>query len=289
MKNSYITTAITKDGSARLIFANTTKICEEKRLQDNLSVTATAVLGRALSAASIMGSMGKGEKETLTLQIRGDGPAGNVVCVSDQTGNVRGYIDNPDVELPSKAPGKIDVGGAVGEGNLIVIRDLGLKEPHTAMCELVSGEIAEDITSYYANSEQVPTVCALGVRVEPDYTCSAAGGYIMQLLPFYDEEVLNQIEENIKNIKSVSSMIYENMSDEEIIGSVFDKIDFEITSHHEIEYRCNCSRERYYTALMSLSKDDIKDLASKKEPIRAVCNFCKTEYVFETDGENILE
>ena len=288
MKNSYITTAITKDGSARMIFANTTKICDERRIKDELSVTASAVFGRALTAAAIMGSMGKSEKESLTLQIRGDGPAGSVVCVSDYLGNVRGYIDNPGVELPSKKPGKIDVGGAVGEGSLIVMRDLGLKEPHTGMCELVSGEIAEDITSYYANSEQVPTVCALGVRVEPDYSVSAAGGYIMQLLPFYDEAVLEQIEENIKDIKSASTMIYENMTDEEIIGSVFKGIEFEIISNHEIEYKCNCSRERYYTALMSLSKEDIKDLAKKKEPIVAVCNFCKTEYVFESDGENIL-
>lgn len=289
MKNSYITTAITKDGSARIIFANTTKICEEKRISSDLSVTATAVLGRALTAASIMGSMGKTENETLTLQIRGDGPAGSVVCVSDSFGNVRGYIDNPNVELESRIPGKINVGGAVGAGSLIVMRDLGLKEPHTGMCELVSGEIAEDITSYFANSEQVPTVCALGVRVEPDYTCSAAGGYIMQLLPFYDEAVLDKIEENIKDIKSASTMIYENMSDEEIIGSVFKDIEFEITSTHEIEYRCNCSRERYYTALMSLSKDDIAELAENKEPVKAVCNFCNTEYVFETDGKTILQ
>ena len=245
-KLSKITTALSKDGSARIIFADTTAINEERRIKDKLSVTCTAVYGRAMTAASIMGSMAKGENESLTLQIRGDGPCGSIVFVSDNKGNMRGYVENPEAELPSKAPGKIDVGGAVGHGSLIVIRDLGMSEPYSASCELVSGEIAEDITAYYAQSEQIPTVCALGVRVEQDRTCSACGGFIVQMLPGYDDTVVDRLEGNLAEIKSVSEMIYNGMSAQEIIAQVFKDIDFEITDEHEIEYRCTCSREKYY-------------------------------------------
>lgn len=169
-----------------------------------------------------------------------------------------------------------------------MIRDLGMSEPYSASCELVSGEIAEDITAYYAQSEQIPTVCALGVRVEQDRTCSACGGFIVQMLPGYDDTVVDRLEGNLAEIKSVSEMIYNGMSAQEIIAQVFKDIDFEITDEHEIEYRCTCSREKYYKALMSLDKNEIADMAKDKEPVCTVCRFCGAEYVFETDGETIL-
>ncbi len=287
-KRAMITTALSKDGNIRIIFADTTAINEERRIKDALSVTCTAVYGRAMTAASIMGSMSKNTNEKLTLQIRGNGPCGAIVFVSDSRGNVRGYIENPEAELPSKAAGKLDVGGAVGQGSLIVIRDLGMNEPYSASCELVSGEIAEDITSYYAQSEQIPTVCALGVRVETDRTCSACGGFIVQMLPGYDDNAVDKLEKNLAGIKSISKMIYEGMSAKDIIASVFKDIDFEITDEHGVEYKCVCSREKYYKALMSLDKNEIADMAKDKEPVCTVCRFCGAEYVFETDGETIL-
>ncbi|MBR2781299.1 MAG: Hsp33 family molecular chaperone HslO [Eubacteriaceae bacterium] len=287
--NSYISSCVTRDGSARLIFADTTSVMRYRSSLEPMSDTAMAVMGRTLTAASIMGSMGKTSEEKLTLQIRGDGPAGNITAVSDSYGNVRACMDNPTVDLPARQGGKIDVGGAVGSGSLIVMKDLGLKEPYTAVCELVSGEIAEDVTSYYARSEQTPTVCALGVRVEPDMSLSVCAGFMLQLLPFYDEGIIDLIEKNLKDIPSVTDMVFSGMDDTAVFDTILKDIPYDPLERHDIEYRCNCSRERYHTALMSLGEDEIRSLAEAGEPIETVCSFCRKKYVFETDGKTILD
>ncbi|MBO4360193.1 MAG: Hsp33 family molecular chaperone HslO [Eubacteriaceae bacterium] len=286
---SYISSCVTRDGSARLIFANTTSIMRYRSSLEPMSDTSVAVMGRALTAASIMGSMGKTYEEKLTLQVRGDGPAGNVTAVSDSWGNVRACMDEPMVELPNRADGKIDVGGAVGSGSLIVMKDLGLKEPYTAVCELVSGEIAEDVTSYYARSEQTPTVCALGVRIEPDMSVSVSAGFMLQLLPFYDEGIIDLIEKNLTDLPSVTDMVFSGMDDTAVFDRILRDIPYDPLDRHDIEYRCNCSRERYYTALMSLGEDEIRSLAQAGEPVETVCSFCRKKYVFATDGNTILE
>ena len=198
--NSIITRFITSDGSARLIFADTTEIVNKSHTYHHTTPTASAALGRALTASSLLGSLMKNPGDSLTLQIKGDGPAGSITCVSDYMGNVRGYIDNPSVDLPLKSNGKLDVGGAVGKGMLAVIRDVGGKEPYIGMSELVSGEIAEDLTSYFYNSEQTPSACALGVLVDRDYSCKVAGGFILQLLPGADDIVARKLETNMLQI-----------------------------------------------------------------------------------------
>lgn len=288
-ENSYISSCVTRDGSARLIFADTTSVMRYRSGLEAMSDTAMAVMGRVLTAASIMGSMGKTTEEKLTLQVRGDGPAGNVTAVSDSWGNVRVCMDEPEVTLPNREDGKIDVGGAVGSGSLIVMKDLGLKEPYTAVCELVSGEIAEDVTSYYARSEQTPTVCALGVRIEPDMTISVSAGFMLQLLPFYDEGIIDLIEKNLKDLPSVTDMVHSGMDDTAVFDRVLKDIPYDPLECHDIEYRCNCSRERYYTALMSLGEEEVRSLAKKGEPIETICSFCRKKYVFETDGKTILK
>lgn len=285
---SLITRAITADGSARMILADTTEIVQKAADIHSTSKTVAAALGRSLTAASLMGSLLKDKDNSLTLQINGGGPIGRIICVSDYKGNVRGYADNPTVELLPNSRGKLDVGGAVGkDGGLTVIRDMGMGEPYVGTCPLVSGEIAEDITKYFATSEQIPTVCALGVRVDQDRHVLAAGGFLVQVLPGADDSVISAIEKNMTSVSSVSAMIQKNMSAEEIIGTVFDGIDHELFDEFDIDYVCTCSRERYLTAIAGLSANDIKELTEEDKPIEAVCHFCNKKYTFT--GDEVLK
>lgn len=254
----------------------------------NTAKTATAVLGRCLTAAAMMGSLLKNKDDSLTLRIDGDGPAGSVVCVSDYKGNVRGYMDNPSVELPPNKAGKLDVGGAVGGGTLYVIRDMGMKEPYVGASPIVTGEIGDDLTSYFANSEQTPTVCALGVRVGRDNMCFAAGGYLLQLMPGADESMIGLIEENVKGMDSVSSLIAEGMDGDGIIARLLRGIPYEMFDEFDMGYVCPCNREKYLSALASLRAEDLKEICERGEDVETGCLFCGKKYTF-TPSEILAE
>jgi len=280
---SIIMRAITEDGSARIFFIDSTAIVKRACEIHHTSKTMTAVLGRALSAASLMGTLLKDKDNSLTLQFRGDGPAGVVVCVSDYMGNVRGYAENPDAELPPNAQGKLDVSGAIGRGTMYVIKDMGMQEPYVGVCPLVSGEIAEDVTQYFAASEQTPSVCALGVRVDTNHMCFAAGGFLLQLMPGADEKVIGRLETNINMMGSVSKRIADGATGEEIIAAVFDGIDYTMFDEFDAEYKCTCSREKYKVALVGLNNADMAELDSTNEPIETNCRFCGAKYVFSPE------
>lgn len=282
MKHSYITRAVTRDGSIRMFFTDTTEITENAAKIHSTSKTCTAVIGRALTAASLMGSLLKDKDNLLTLQFKGDGPCGSVVCVSDYAGNVRGYIQNPEVELLPNDAGKLDVGGAVGKnGFLYVIKDLGMAEPYNGVSPLVSGEIADDVTEYFASSEQTPTVCALGVRVTNERHIKAAGGFLVQVMPGADDAVIDTVENNLKMIPSVSALIADGKTAEDIIRTVLKDIPYDLFDEFDTEYRCTCSREKYLKALSSLPDADIAELKRTDEPIEAQCRFCNAKYIFD--------
>ena len=284
MTTSYITRALTADGSARIFFSDTTSIVEEAMRIHNTSKTCSAVLGRALTATSLMGSLLKDRGDSVTVQIKGDGPAGTVVCVSDYMGNVRGYVQNPEVELLPNEKGKLDVGGAVGKnGYVYVTKDLGLAEPYNGVSPIVSGEIGDDITEYFASSEQTPSVCALGVRVSNDRRIKAAGGFLVQIMPGADDSVIDKIEQNLKMISSVSALIEEGKTGEEVISLVFKDIPFDIFDEFDTSYKCTCTREKYLKALISLPELDINDLIKDNKPVETECRFCNAKYVFDID------
>ena len=272
--------AITEDGSARLFVMNSTDIVRRSCEIHHTYKTTTALLGRTLTAASLMGTLLKDRDNSLTVQLRGDGPAGLVVCTSDYMGNVRGYVENPNAELPPNAQGKLDVGGAVGKGTLYVIKDLGLGEPYIGVCPLVSGEVAEDITSYFANSEQTPTVCALGVRVNTENMCTAAGGYLLQLMPGAADTIIDRLEANIHVMNTVSKLIADGKTADDIIEMVFNGIPYTLFDEFTAEYRCNCDRNRYKNALIGLNDTDMEELVKAGTDIETSCRFCGAKYVF---------
>ena len=274
---------MTRDGSARIAVINSTETVRRMAEIHHPSKTMTAVLGRAMAGASLMGCLLKDKDNALTLRIDGDGPAGKIIAVSDYMGNVRICADNYDAELPPNAKGKLDVGGAVGGGTIYVIRDLGLAEPYIGSAQLVSGEIAEDITNYFAASEQTPTVCALGVRVDTEKVCFAAGGYLVQLLPGADDAIIGVLERNIASLESVSKMIADGIGNDEIIARVFDGIEFDIFDDFDCGYKCNCSREKYLAAIRGLCKDDLDEIKADGKPVEAVCQFCGEKYVFDIE------
>ena len=283
MLKSNLVRALTQDGSAMIVAADTSQIVQTAHEIHGLSKTMTAALGRALTAASMMGSLLKEEKQSVTLRFCGDGPAGTICCVSDWRGNVRGYADHPEAELPPNAKGKLDVGGAVGRGQMHVLRDLGLDMPYVGVASIVSGEIAEDVTNYFASSEQTPSVCALGVLVHPDFNCRAAGGFLVQLLPYADPAVVETIEKNIEKIDSVSRMVDSGMTPRDIIDTVFAGLAYDVLDEAQISYVCPCSRERYARALLSLGKKELQRLLDEGEPVETLCSFCGKKYVFTTD------
>lgn len=274
---------ISNDGTLTVIAVDSTDIINRMEKIHVTSAVTSAALGRLLTAASMMGAVLKGRDHSLTLRLNGNGPAGSLIAVSDSEGNVRGYVANPVVEIPLNDKGKLDVAGAVGtDGTLTVMKDLGMKEPYIGQIPIVSGEIAEDITSYFATSEQLPSVCALGVLVNPDLSIRAAGGFIIQLLPTALEDTIDQVEECIKGIPSVTKMLTDGMTPEEICRSVLKTFDLEILDTASPEYRCNCSRERVTKALLTMGKEELIDMAN--DPFTEVdCHFCEKKYRFTSD------
>ncbi len=286
MKHAKLFRAMTQDGSARIVAMDSTEIVNQSIHFHRTKPTATAALGRLLTAASLMGSL-QGEKEdSLTVGIRGDGEAGQLLAVADYYGNVRGYIENPSADPERKPNGKLDVGRAVGRGSLYVIRDTGKGEPQIGTTALVSGEIAEDITQYFAESEQIPSVCALGVLVAPDESCLAAGGFLLQLLPFADEETVKKLEENVARLAPVSSYIQSGMTPMELVDTVLQGIPYDPFDEIEVDYLCTCSRSRMQSGLWKIGKRELQSLFDEQEAegkersLACLCRFCNKTYHF---------
>lgn len=275
--------AIAANAQIRAFACNTREMAETARQTHNTSPVVTAALGRLLSAGAMMGSMLKGEDDLLTLQVRGDGPMRGLTVTADAKGCVKGYPIVPDVILPANAKGKLDVGGAVGKGTLSVIRDMGLKEPYVGQTQLQTGEIAEDLTYYFATSEQVPSAVGLGVLMNQDNTVRQAGGFIIQLMPFAEESVIAKLEENLGRITSVTSLLEEGNSPAQMLGILLDGMDPEITDTSEVSFQCNCSKERIERVLISLGKEELSDMIQEGEPIEVNCQFCNHKYSFTVD------
>lgn len=280
----YVIRAIDEKGTIRVFVASTTNLVEEARKIHNTMPTGTAALGRALTAASIMGIMMKNEKESISIQFHGDGPIKSVVVVSNSKGEVKGYVGDPTVDLPLKSDGKLDVGRAVGRnGRVIVIKDFGLKDPYIGQSSIVSGEIAEDLTYYFANSEQQPSAVNLGVLVDRDLSVKAAGGYIVQLLPGTLDEDIDKLEESIKNSEPISTLIDKGLTPEEILENVFGKFNMNILDRKEVSFKCNCSRDKIETTLRSLGEKEIKSMIEEDEKAEVICHFCNKKYKFSKE------
>lgn len=281
--SDYIIRATAADSQIRAFASTTRELVEHARIIHETSPVGTAALGRLLTAAGMMGSMMKGDKDLLSLIINADGPMGKTSVTADSKANVKGYISNPSFQNPPNYLGKLDVGGAIGNGTLRVIKDMGLKEPYVGTVGLITGEIAEDLTYYFATSEQVPTSVGLGVLMNKDNTVRQAGGFIIQLMPFASDEIIDRLEANIKNISSVTSMLDEGLSPEGILKRVLDGFDLEITDTLPTQYHCNCSKERVSKALISVGRKELQSMIDDGKEIEVNCHFCNTNYVFSIE------
>lgn len=281
---------LTQDATVMAMVIDASDIVAQAEQYHATSAVVTAALGRLLTAASMMGIMLKGKDDTITLKVRADGPAGMLMAVSDSDGNVRGYAENPVVEIPLKPNGKLDVSGAVGtDGMLYVIRDMGSGEPYVGCVPLTTGEIAEDITTYYATSEQTPTVCALGVLVEPDLTVKFAGGLLLQLLPFCPDDVIDKVEKNIAAMPSMTEMLSAGLSPMQICEKALADMPFDVLDTYAPQYRCNCSRGRVEKALLSMDTEALRELPDENDEVKADCSFCDKVYRFtRSDIERLI-
>lgn len=286
----YMVRATAAEGYIRAFAAVTKDIAGKAAEIHKTTPVVTAALGRLLTAGAMMGLMMKGDKDILTIRISGDGPAKGLTVTADSKGNVKGYPEVSGVILPLKAKGKLDVGGAVGKGTLTVIKDLGLKEPYIGQVELVSGEIGDDLTYYFAASEQVPSSVGLGVLVDTDLSVKQAGGFIIQLMPGTPESVIDALEKKLASVKSVTAMLDQGMSPEDIIGHVLGDLSPEILEKNELSYQCNCSRDRMAKALISIGEKELESLIADNEPAELKCQFCGSSYTFSIeDLKEMLE
>lgn len=279
----YIVRATAANSQIRAFAATTKELVEYARAAHNTSPVATAALGRLLTAGSMMGVMMKGDKDLLTLQIHANGPIEGITVTSDSKGNVKGYVGNPNVVIHANDKGKLDVAGAVGIGFMNIIKDMGLKEPYLGQTELQTSEIAEDLTYYFATSEQVPSSVGLGVLMEKDNTVKQAGGFILQLMPFTDEEVISKLEDNLKHVTSVTGMLEEGKTPEQILETLLEGFDIEINDRIPTQFHCNCSKERVEKALISIGKKEIKEMIDEGKEIELNCHFCNKNYLFSVE------
>ena len=276
----YMVRATAAGGSVRAFAARTTDLVEYARSAHDTSPVATAALGRTLTGAVMMGSMMKGENDLLTLQIKGDGPIGGIVVTADSKGHVKGYVHHPHVMIHANERGKLDVSGAVGKGILQVIKDLGLKEPYQGSSELQTGEIAEDLTYYFVVSEQVPSSVGLGVLMEKDNTVKQAGGFIIQLMPFTPDEVIDRLEKRLSEVTSVTSLLDQGMTPEEILSYLLEGFDIEFNETLPLSYTCDCSKDRFAKALVSIGRRDLGEMVRDGKSIEVGCHFCSKKYTF---------
>ena len=281
--SDYIIRASAAENQIRAFAATTKDLVEHARAIHETSPVATAALGRLLTAGAMMGSMMKGDKDILTLQMKGSGPIGGLTVTADSKGTVKGYAYNPEVLIPANDKGKLDVGGALGAGILSVIKDMGLKEPYVGQTHLVSGEIAEDLTYYFATSEQVPSVVALGVLMNKDNTVRRAGGLILQLMPFAEDSLIDRLEEKVNTISSITSLLDKDMTPEMILEDILGEFGLTITDNLPAAFECNCTKERVEKAIVSIGRKEIEGMIADNEPIEVNCHFCSKHYHFSIE------
>ncbi|MCI8466063.1 MAG: Hsp33 family molecular chaperone HslO [Lachnospiraceae bacterium] len=281
MNGDYIVRAAAAEGAIRAFAITSKNLVEEARRRHNTSPVATAALGRLLTAGAMMGAMMKGEKDVLTLRIQGDGPIGGITVTANSHADVKGTVQNPEVLLHARADGKLDVAGAVGNGTLTVIRDIGLKEPYSGQINLVSGEIAEDLTYYYALSEQTPSSVALGVLMNRENTVRQAGGFILQLMPEAGEEIVGQLEKRLGEIRSITALLDGGEGPEEILSHILGEFELEILDRIPTRFFCNCSKERVKKALISVGKTELEEMIASGETAEVSCHFCNESYQFD--------
>ena len=279
--DDYMIRATAADGQIRAFAAYTKNTAERARELHNTTPVVTAALGRLLTASAMMGSMMKGEDDVLTLRINGDGPVKMLIVTADSRGDVKGYAANPCVELPPNKAGKLDVAGAVGSGFLTVIKDIGLKEPYSGTCELVSGEIADDITYYFASSEQTPSSVGLGVLVDKDTSVRQAGGFIIQVMPDAKDETISEIEKKLAEITSVTELLEEGRNPEQILDMILGGLDLRVLDRMPVQFRCDCSRQKVSAALALIDRKEIDEIKAEGKPVEVKCDFCNTRYVFD--------